>query len=612
MFASTLDHTEAFLKSICCDQCHQLSDKLQFIGSSCKHVFCWTCINAICDRKSFPLCPQCLLPVGFQHVKSAAFADQLFQSLLSLKEALAKFTVYQCDRQIMLSLIETDEQRRTVEEFCSTQKYAEIKDDVSHAAVNEQLEELLSDSTPTPVSNDILGLVSLSDNVTPLTQTKDTIVAGTSVQNDILTQQMRVYNEPGSFQFFKEPARNTFDRTVAKKRFNDSEDRLKSPGAKNSDTIQSITPTAQNSHKSPSQRYEYNLVNAAIRGSKKKLLEALKNGEDANESDNLGLTALYHAAAHNYTEICKILIENGALINAHGGELCETALHAAVRWQAIDAIEYLLSKGANRQARNLKDETPMDFIKNEEIRAVFGRISHSVQIEYSSRKLKKYSVFLSTTLPNVTLECGKLLFTHLSKYAVNLETASHLVVQAVENRTAEITIEILEAMLHGQYILTSEWLNACLQANDIVDEEMYEIITINRNNQLLATNSCSVARRNYAEMKPGLFRGCHFYFCKHKYLPYRESEIKKLVQLAGGVILGREPKAEEYVESGLRPYHVRRNENDVNELSGLFAVYMPGQSMPQRVVKQKFINLITPIWIMECIAQFTLLRPENW
>lgn len=55
-------------------------------------------------------------------------------------------------------------------------------------------------------------------------------------------------------------------------------------------------------------------------------------------------------------------------------------------------------------------------------------------------------------------------------------------------------------MLRGQYILTSEWLDACLQANDVVDEEMYEITKINRNGQLLATNSCSTARKNHARM----------------------------------------------------------------------------------------------------------------
>lgn len=53
-------------------------------------TFFRACVNAICDGKSFPLCPQCLLPVGLQHVKSATFADQIFQNLLFLKEALTK------------------------------------------------------------------------------------------------------------------------------------------------------------------------------------------------------------------------------------------------------------------------------------------------------------------------------------------------------------------------------------------------------------------------------------------------------------------------------------------------------------------------------------------
>ncbi|MCP9261737.1 BRCA1-associated RING domain protein 1 [Dirofilaria immitis] len=534
MFASTLNHAEAFLKNICCDQCRQPSDKLQFIGSSCKHVFCWTCINEICDGKSFSLCPQCLLPIELQHVRSAAFANQLFQNLLSLKETLANFVISQFDQQTMLNLFETDEQRRTIEEFCSTQENTKINDYVSCATINTQSKELLSE------------------------------------------QQSHVYDEPEKFQFFKEPPKNTFGRTTVKKKFSNSEHGLESRNARSSITIPLTTPSS--SHKSPSQRYEYNL-----------------NGEDANESDNLGFTALYHAAAHNYSEICKILVENGALINAHGGELCETALHAAVCWHAIDTVKYLLSRGANRRAHNLKGETPMDFIKDDEMRALFGRIVHPVEIVYPSRKFKRHSVFLSTTLPDVKLERGTCFFGNLSKVAVNFETATHLVVRTAENRTAEITVEILEAMLRGQYILTSEWLDACLQANDIVDEEMYEVTAISRDGQLLAQNSCSTARKNFAKMKPELFRGCHFYFCKHKYLPYRDNEIKKLVQLAGGVILGREPKAEEYIESGLRPYHAQGVKNNLIELSGLFAVYMPGQSMPQRIVKQKFINLVTQL-----------------
>lgn len=45
----------------------------------------------------------------------------------------------------MLNLLEADEQRRTVEEFCSTQEDVGIKGDVSCATINVHPEELLSE-----------------------------------------------------------------------------------------------------------------------------------------------------------------------------------------------------------------------------------------------------------------------------------------------------------------------------------------------------------------------------------------------------------------------------------------------------------------------------------
>ncbi|VDK34865.1 unnamed protein product [Gongylonema pulchrum] len=61
-------------------------------------------------------------------------------------------------------------------------------------------------------------------------------------------------------------------------------------------------------------------------------------------------------------------------------------------------------------------------------------------------------------------------------------------------------VEILEAMLRGQYVLSSEWLNTCLKTSAIVDEEKYEINVINRDGQLVAKGSCAAARKNRAKM----------------------------------------------------------------------------------------------------------------
>uniref|UniRef100_A0A183D0K2 ANK_REP_REGION domain-containing protein n=1 Tax=Gongylonema pulchrum TaxID=637853 RepID=A0A183D0K2_9BILA len=87
---------------------------------------------------------------------------------------------------------------------------------------------------------------------------------------------------------------------------------------------------------SPRQRCECNLVNAAIRGSKKGLIAALQDGEDANDCDNFGMTALYHAATRNFTDLCRILIENGALINAHECMLAGSSRGSTCQLQAAD------------------------------------------------------------------------------------------------------------------------------------------------------------------------------------------------------------------------------------------------------------------------------------
>lgn len=55
-------------------------------------------------------------------------------------------------------------------------------------------------------------------------------------------------------------------------------------------------------------------------------------------------------------------------------------------------------------------------------------------------------------------------------------------------------------MLRGQYVLSSEWLDVCLEADDIVEEEKYEIKFVSRDGQMIAKNSCSVARKNRAKM----------------------------------------------------------------------------------------------------------------
>lgn len=39
--------------------------------------------------------------------------------------------------------------------------------------------------------------------------------------------------------------------------------------------------------------------------------------------------------------------------------------------------------------------------------------------------------------------------------------------------------------------------------------------------------------------------------------------VARLIKLGEGVLLGREPRVEDYTESGLRPFHIMRSWQDV-------------------------------------------------
>ncbi|VDN07951.1 unnamed protein product [Thelazia callipaeda] len=582
------------------------------MGSSCKHVFCWTCISEITEGSLFPLCPLCSLPVGLQYVKPAAFTSQLFYSILSLKESLSQFDVSQIDPEIMLSVVEPIKQQRTINEFCASQVATDI-DVIPDWDYSDVLSEINPEERPTvktpcefeshsefsdPASNFAL----VPDDVILFTQPQE--VVGEALADNQMTQHFHIYKEPNEFKFFQLQPRNTFGELTGMVD-GSSENRSESQGREDSSvpSLADITTL--------SQHHKYLIVNCAVNGSKEELLKALKSGGDANDRDCHGMTALHHAAARDYSEICKILVENGAHINSYGGgQLCETALHTAVRYEAVNTVDYLLTKGADRHALNLKGQTPMDLIATDQMRVVFHRTSHSSKSPLSSRKTKEVSIFLSPTLPYTKLQHyltdGDLLLNEIAKNTLNLKTASHLVVPVTASRTVEVTVEILEAMLRGKFVVASEWLDACLEAHNIVEEELYEIETINWNGQLLAKNSCSAARRSYAEMKLGLFNGCRFHFCKNEYSPYHENEIKNLVQLAGGEIIENESNVE-HSQSTLDSYHAQ----SISELPGLFIVYMEGQLIPESTIERQSTTFVTPSWIIECIAKFVFTRPSS-
>ena len=92
----------------------------------------------------------------------------------------------------------------------------------------------------------------------------------------------------------------------------------------------------------------------------------LKAGADPNIKDKNGYTPLYVAGKLPNLLVMEMLVNHGADIHLTYGQDRQTLLHIlAQQNNAYDAVEFLLKKGANPYAKDLKKMTAIDYAKDE-------------------------------------------------------------------------------------------------------------------------------------------------------------------------------------------------------------------------------------------------------
>ena len=84
--------------------------------------------------------------------------------------------------------------------------------------------------------------------------------------------------------------------------------------------------------------------------------------------DKSDWSPLHYACRHGRLTIVKYLISKGANIEAKN-QIGQTPLHCAARGRT-DVVKYLVSKGANKNAKNGFGKTPYDIAGNDEIRNI--------------------------------------------------------------------------------------------------------------------------------------------------------------------------------------------------------------------------------------------------
>ncbi|KAI3449810.1 hypothetical protein Pfo_006475 [Paulownia fortunei] len=109
---------------------------------------------------------------------------------------------------------------------------------------------------------------------------------------------------------------------------------------------------------------------------------------------------------------------------------------------------------------------------------------------------------------------------------------THVIAATDSNGACSRTLKVLMAILNGRWILTMDWIKACVEANLPVSEEPYEVNLDNHG----CCDGPRTGRLRASNNAPKLFDGLSFYF-NGDFVPSYKSDLLDLVRVGGGTII---------------------------------------------------------------------------
>lgn len=109
---------------------------------------------------------------------------------------------------------------------------------------------------------------------------------------------------------------------------------------------------------------------------------------------------------------------------------------------------------------------------------------------------------------------------------------THVIAATDEKGACTRTLKVLMAILGGKWILTIDWIKACIQENYPVNEEPYEVSLDNHG----CIGGPKAGRLRASSSAPKLFDGLKFYL-SGDYVPAYKTDLLDLVEKAGGSII---------------------------------------------------------------------------
>ncbi|KAG6407162.1 hypothetical protein SASPL_130146 [Salvia splendens] len=158
-------------------------------------------------------------------------------------------------------------------------------------------------------------------------------------------------------------------------------------------------------------------------------------------------------------------------------------------------------------------------------------------VQWKSWKTFKNLVLCCSALTNTE----KVKFENLSGVTIlkNWDsTVTHVIASTDENGACRRTLKFLMGVLEGKWILSVQWIRACIEAGEIADEEQFEIsVDIHG-----IRNGPKLGRLRLLNKQPKLFDGYTFHLMAD-FTPSYRGYLHDLVFAAGGKVLNRKPVA---------------------------------------------------------------------
>ena len=114
--------------------------------------------------------------------------------------------------------------------------------------------------------------------------------------------------------------------------------------------------------------------------------------------------------------------------------------------------------------------------------------------------------------------------------------------------------------------------------------------------------------KTYFKKYPKLFEDCSF-FLHGEFKVFDKQDFIKLIDLAGGKILKREPKlerADELIAAEV-PHH-NDNETSKDFTCSHFILY---DSAKIKEINHKYLKSVRPSWLFTCIDHFKIVDPQK-